>query len=53
MGADGHLEGIASFVVLTLLRVQDRQVVVGLRQFRVVVGQLLEDRDGFGAATEF
>jgi hypothetical protein len=53
MGANGHLEGVACFVVLALLCVQHSQIVVGLGEFGVVLGQLLEHYDGLGTAVEF
>ena len=53
MGADRHFEGRACLVVLTLLRVKNGQIVVGLGQFRVVLGELLEHRDGFAAPVQF
>ena len=53
VGADRHLERGACLLVLLLLCVEDGEVVVRLGQFRVVLGQALEDRDRVGAAAHF
>ena len=52
VGPDRHLEGVAGLVVLALLGVEHGEVVVGLGELRVVLGQLLEDGNGFSAAVE-
>jgi hypothetical protein len=52
MGPDRHFEGVAGLVVLALLGVEHGQVVVGLGKLRVVLGELLENGDGFAAAVE-
>ena len=53
VGPDRHLEGVPGLVVLALLGVKHGKVVVGLGKLRVVLGELLEDADGFAAAVEF
>jgi len=53
MGANRHFQRVAGLVVLTLLGVEDGEVVVGLGKLRVVLGQLLEHRDCFTAPVEF
>ena len=52
MGADGHFQSGAGLVVLLLLGVEHGQVVVGLRQFREILGELGEDRDGLIVAIQ-
>ncbi len=47
MGADGHFQGLPGLVELLLLGVDHGEVVVGFRQFRIILGQPGEYRDGF------
>ena len=49
IGADRHVERGARLVVLTAGREQHRQVVVRLRQIRMVLGQFGEDGNGFSS----
>jgi hypothetical protein len=45
MRPDCHFERRPGLVVLSLLRVQHGEVVVGLGEFREIFGELLEHRD--------
>ncbi len=53
VGADGHFQRGACLVVLRLARVEHGQVVVGLGQLGVVLGQLDEGGRGVGALAAF
>ena len=53
MGADGHLQCLTGFFILTLRGIQHRQVVVGLGQLGIVLGQAGEDVDRIGGLVLF
>ena len=48
VGADRHFQRGAGLVKLALAGIQHSQVVIGLRQLRVVFGQSAEGGDGLG-----